>query len=291
MVVSTKSAGSTALQSLLVNAGGRTVDWTPHQENETLFWVKAASILGRPQVNMADSVVPYAPDAAERELRIFLERNVPALRQPRDPEQLVREGWRALISEFGPIFVEKSPHHLHQWSALKLAMEVCSSMSDVDLRIVGLVRNPMDTLYSMWQRWGYRPSIHQFEWLLAYENLVRLQDVAPRQTHIVTYEELVSDPHAVESIGSFVGLRLDPASLRSSSVDAWRNDRRWGHELAPAVQKLASAFGYTNCPTPSPTRRLRWYVNREFRLASRQARQSLVSLSRRLGRSRANPRP
>src|SRR5688572_10490344 len=96
-ILSSKSSGSSALQALLCSFGnGRHVSHTRHGEFETLYWTKAASVLGLPQVRLPDSEVPIPPDSALRDLRTFLSQNVPGIDLPADHSQLIFDGWREL---------------------------------------------------------------------------------------------------------------------------------------------------------------------------------------------------
>lgn len=274
------------LQELLTRAGGRTASWTPHQEQETLYWTKAASLLGRPQVDMADSVVPYHRPTAERELRMFLARNLPTWEQPGESDDLVIGGWQALNEEFGPVFVEKSPHHLHQWSALTLAIETCRALPELRLRVIGLVRDPMDTLYSMWTRWRFRPAVHQFEWSSAYSNLLRLNLLLePDELHVVRYEDLVTSASAARAVGEFAGVAVDPKILSPRSLGRWKADGRWGHVLDPSVVQVAADFGYSSFPDFGPATRAQWALNCELLVASRRVRQRMGALRRRIAPS------
>src|SRR5262245_11548349 len=112
VILSTKSAGSSAVQTLLCQFGGaRHVQHTRHGEQETLYWTKAASVLGLPQVKLPDSEVPIPRRRAERELRAFLAQNAPGFSIPADPESMIFHGWHELCLRHAPVFVEKSPHH------------------------------------------------------------------------------------------------------------------------------------------------------------------------------------
>ena len=93
-----------------------------------------------------------------------------------DDKELVFDGWAKLCQRYAPVFIEKSPHHLYQWSSILLIVECMEKLTDVEFLIIGLIRNPMDTIYSMWDRWRSRPEHIQFEWLLAYQNLLKLKD-------------------------------------------------------------------------------------------------------------------
>jgi len=166
IILSSKSSGSSVLQRLLAqNNSAKHVTSTRHNENETLYWVKAASILELPQVNMLDSEVPIQKHRAKQELIDLLKENVDKEYIPIDDDRaFVFDGWAKLCQHFSPVFIEKSPHHLHQWSSIQLIMQCMQELNDVEFLIIGLVRNPMDTLYSMWCRWRSRPEQMQYEW-------------------------------------------------------------------------------------------------------------------------------
>ena len=71
-------------------------------------------------------------------------------------------------------------------------MERFSDMaSSVDVVFVGLVRNPLDTLYSSWRRFGVPPAMEEPLWRIAYENLQALAARRPDQVHLIRYEQLV----------------------------------------------------------------------------------------------------
>ena len=173
MILSEKSSGSSALQSSLSRIDGvHLIEWTQHSERETLYWTKAASILGLPQIKMVDSEVPFTPDRARTEIVDLLSRNLPSyIPSLRDDQALLFGGWEALCDRYGPVFVEKSPHHLCQWSALELIRECVDRCKHIDFLLIGLVRNPLAVLYSQFIRWQTRPELLQMQWLNAYRNL------------------------------------------------------------------------------------------------------------------------
>jgi hypothetical protein len=57
-------------------------------------------------------------------------------------------------------------------------MKAAALLPDGDFRFVGLVRNPMDMLYSAWTRWRTQPEDSQHHWRIAHENLERFRRVA-----------------------------------------------------------------------------------------------------------------
>lgn len=249
IILSTKSSGSSALQELLCDfGGGRHVQRTRHGEFETLYWTKAASILGRPQVRLPDSEVPIRADRALRDLRTLIFENTGLSHIPEEGQPLVLEGWRQLCQSHRPVFVEKSPHHLHQWSCMELMTDAARRLPDIDFRFVGLVRNPMDVMYSAWTRWRLAPENFQQHWRQAYENLEKFRLMVGDRLIIVRYEEFSSSNRTASRLLESLGL----SSVRSGADDyihgasrsRWKDDHRFGFELDPAVRELAIRFGY-----------------------------------------------
>lgn len=275
VILSCKSGGSSALQDLLCKyAGARHVEHTRHVQHETLYWTKAASILGREQIKIPGSEVPIPPRKALRDIRNLLTANLPHFVLPSDPRELVFEGWRQLCCRFGPVFVEKSPHHLHQWAALDLLLEAVRSLPETDFRFVGLVRNPMDVLYSMWRRWRTDPVTFQHHWRLAYENLLRLKQRVADQLLIVRYEDLAAHGNAAHHLIEFID--QPPTSeaehfIHAKSLQRWKNDQWFGFQLDPQVERLAGSYGYSREDLLNRSFAL-WGV---YRALSRLSRQSL----------------
>ena len=73
-------------------------------------------------------------------------------------------------------------------------------MPEIDFRFVGLVRNPMDVLYSAWTRWRTRPETLQHHWSLAYENLANLRGHVGSRLFVVRYEDLASKSGTAEAL-------------------------------------------------------------------------------------------
>jgi hypothetical protein len=250
IILSTKSAGSSALQELFCKFGGaRHVLHTRHGEHETLYWTKAASALGLPQVNIPDSEVPIARRRATRELKEFLAANTEGFTPPDSLQEFIVTGWHALCRNYSPVFVEKSPHHLHQAACLRLMLNTAEKLDDVDFRYVGLVRNPMDVLYSAWTRWRTTPESIQHHWKCAYDNLLGLRDVAGDRLTIVRYEDLATKPGTASTLLKAVGLERtsDGADgfFHSASRSKWRSDPTFGFCLDPDVARTAFRLGYT----------------------------------------------
>ena len=249
IILSTKSSGSSACQHLLTRFSNvRCVEKTRHNENETLYWTKAASVLGLPQQPMLDSEVPLSRDRARRDLVQLLTDNLEGYRPPAGDVAMIFDGWRALCRQYAPVFLEKSPHHLYQWSALELIAEGMDRLPEVEFLIIGLIRNPMDVLYSAYKRWKTYPERLQYEWLTAYRNLLRFQDGIGDRMVVIRYEDMVYDLACLEPVFEFMeGNSYRPALsdyLHERSLARWRHDRWYGFALAPEVAALAQEFGY-----------------------------------------------
>lgn len=267
IILSNKSSGSSACQNLLAKVSDvRHVRKTRHYQNETLYWTKAASILGLHQEPMLDSEVPIPAVAAREDLLALLRDNLSdADDLPADDRSLVFEGWRRLCREYAPVFLEKSPHHLCQRACLDLILEAERELPEVDFCLIGLIRNPMDQLYSAYTRWRTVPELYQLEWLRACRNLCDLQERADRLV-VLRYEDMVRDPTVLQPVLDFieVGWSL-PASdyLHTRSVQRWKSDPWFGFQLAPEVRELAIRLGYTPEELDNRSRRL-WPVARRF---------------------------
>lgn len=248
IILSVKSSGSSACQTFLKNTvGARHVDRSRHFENETLYWTKAASLLGLPQQPMLGSEVPIERKRARQDLVSLLTDNLPGYTVPSDDRELVFDGWRALCHHYQPAFLEKSPHHLFQWSALELILQAMQELNDVDFLLIGLVRNPMDTLYSAFQRWRIPPEALQYEWLTAYRNLQRLQSELGERLLVVRYEDMVARREWLRPVEAFCGVESSASYqgyLHRKSIQKWRQDAFYGFVPAEEVSVLAERYGY-----------------------------------------------
>ena len=278
LLLSDKSSGSTALQSeLLRHPQVRAVDYTMHNDHETLFWVKAAVLLRQPAVDFADGRRPMSRAEARRDLDALLRKNVPGWRSPQSDEALVSDGWRLLCEAHAPVFFEKSPHHLNAWAATALLLRYALT-TDHEVRIVGLVRNPLAVLYSAWTRWLTPPAQRQAFWLRTYRNLLAVEALlGPEQVCVVRYEDLIRQPQArVAALADWLG--LPPAEglgdgLHARSAQKWVHDESFDLTLDPAVRHLARRYGYTdeelfNPPKPglSPRETMRLAIARRYRV-------------------------
>lgn len=276
LILSDKSSGSSVLQRELAKHPAVNIMRKPHhQENETLFWSKAAAVLDLAQPAMIDSsILPMSRSVASEALARLLDDNLDqAGPAPRTAVE-VFAAWKRLAAAYGPVFLEKSPHHLHNRAVLELLLEAQRDLVDLEFRFVGLVRNPVDTMYSMWNRWKTVPEAREGEWCRAYSNLLWLKETAPEHTIIIKYEDLIADPATIAALVEFIGVSPDPlvgADLHGGSLQAWRSDSGFGYEPGPAVRRIAARFGYTAAELDNTGSAL-WPIRRRALSAIRRAR-------------------
>jgi len=121
----------------------------------------------------------------------LLSENLVNYTPPENKDSLVFEGWHSLCKKYEPVLFEKSPHHLHYWSALDLMNQCQTRLPEIEFFFIGLIRNPMDTIYSMWRSWRLIPEKRQFEWLRAYQNLVKFKEIAGGRPRVFRYENFI----------------------------------------------------------------------------------------------------
>jgi hypothetical protein len=228
------------------HAGIRHVSKTRHFEHETLYWTKAASILGLPQFGMVDSEVPIEPNRARTDLLALLEDNLDGFVPPDGDEDLIMEGWRSLCRQYAPVFLEKSPHHLCQWSALELIVRCMRRLDSVDFLLIGLIRNPLATIHSQYRRWQSAPEKVEVQWRIAYRNLMRLRDIVGSRLLVLRYEDMVASPRWLTPVLGFCGVaaRTTESALHDRSVTHWASDLRFDFSLSPETVAVAAQYGY-----------------------------------------------
>ena len=252
IVLSEKSSGSSALQNLLsMHTDIKHVEKTRHYENETLYWTKAASALGMSQENMLSSEVPIPTKKAKKDIEDILKdnlRNNPPLEV--FDENFIFKGWQLLCEHYAPIFFEKSPHHLLQWSSIELIIKAANKIKNVDFLVVGLVRNPMDVIYSHYKRWGIDPDRMQNQWVKSYSNLNRLKNVKHKLSFeflVLRYEDIVTSNQKLKPILNFCNVDiqdLNDSFLHQNSIGKWKKDSSYGFSLSDNAYQLAIKFGY-----------------------------------------------
>ena len=249
ILLSEKSSGSSAIQNLLANYTKIShLENTRHYENESLYWVKASSVLGLKQNNMIASEVPIDMETAKKDIANLLNESLGTnYKASHIDKKTIFHGWELLCKHHSPIFFEKSPHHLLQRSALKLIVEAISKISSVDFIIIGLIRNPMDVLYSYHKRWGVKPEKMEHQWNQAYLNLQELKKIVGDKLVIVRYEEVVHSLKCIYPVLNFCDINLssvDNNYLHQNSINKWKSDNFFGFNLSHEVMQLALDYGY-----------------------------------------------
>jgi len=167
LILSDKSSGSSMLQRQLGQHNLVNRIEASSNNYESKFWVYAISALNMEQVEMKYShEFPIHKRKAITKLNQLLDKhNIDIHYDENVQVEDIYRGWDRLCKHYLPVFLEKSPHHLHNQEALKLIHNFSKGHSNINVKYIGLIRNPMDTLYSMWTRWHVIPEQRQFEWL------------------------------------------------------------------------------------------------------------------------------
>ena len=294
ILLSDKRSGSTMLErELCKHPEVNHVSYTPHTYNETHYWLKAACMLPLSHEGFYGGLRPDSYGSrslARKSLLNFLKRNSPDFTEPATDEELVIDGWTALCRQFAhPVFFEKSPQHPHHWAALELLLTWIKA-SEFEVRVIGLVRNPMSVMYSALKLFHTDPGERQFGWAQAYRNILKLEGrLSAGQFCMVRYEDIVRQP-AIEfkRLCDFIGIDDDGnlgLSTHRDSVNKWREDAGFTLQLDPQVGEVAQRFGYSeedvyNPPKPEPTIFTRVY--RESVLGARRYRSKVYGFIERL---------
>tara|TARA_Y100000780_G_scaffold119253_1_gene107541 strand:- start:13353 stop:14240 length:888 start_codon:yes stop_codon:yes gene_type:complete len=248
-ILSEKSSGSSFLFRSLTDAMKiKAYPVTKHFESETLYWTKAASVLQLPQLKMLASSVPYTATRARAEIVEFLEQNLGFLPSHEDDRELIFRGWFEIIKKFGPSFIEKSPHHLLQKSALRLMKEFELEYKDVlNCHYVCIVRNPKDVFLSQFRRWNVKPVELENQWIINYMNWFSFSSSSPESCTLLKYEDLVLNQSEITSrICSALGVESQTTFKESSRKSkASKQSSFFGHTFSESVYHLASLLGYT----------------------------------------------
>jgi hypothetical protein len=278
VILSAKCSGSTAVHRALERAPAiRAAAWTEHEELETLYWTKAASVLGRHQEPMVESTVPYPADVARRSLDEFLVKNGVEALGPRPDEKELIDRWIELRRQHEPCFVEKSPHHLRQPAALELLADAIRDDDGCRYLVVALVRNPLDVVYSAWRRFRYRPEAYQWEWAATYANLDLAERLYGDRFVCLRYEDVVAGAtdlfeRVAEVVGVPASTWADRGGLHAGSLGRWSTDPTFGFSLHEDVARAARAFGYTEDELRNPQASRTWPLRREALRVRRKLR-------------------
>lgn len=294
ILLSDKRSGSTWFErELCKHRDVRHIHFTPHTYNETHYWVKAACILPTATEDFSGGVRPDAygsSTAARKSLVKTIQGNVPDFVVPDDAEKLVFEGWNVLCKQFAhPVFFEKSPQHPHHWAALELLVSWIRT-TDYQVRVIGLVRNPMSVMYSALQLFQTDPQNRQFGWAHANRNILKFGELLnDEQFYFVRYEDVVRQPELeFRKLCDFIGIDYESAvgqSVHDSSLNKWRDDVTYTLQLDESVSALAREFGYSeqdlyNPPKPEP-----WIldkIQRELVLKFKRGKSKVYNFIKRL---------
>jgi hypothetical protein len=205
--------------------------------------------LGLPQFSLPNSDVPF--DAAEAVTRLepLLRENLPEFNSPLLTETDFFQVWSQLVRRYGPVLIEKSPHHLYQPAVLELLERYADAANDISVSFIGLVRNPIATMYSSWRRFGISPYTEERHWIRAYRSLAALAQRRADLLAIVRYEDLVSSDHVLAGALGLVHARHGDSSqtkFHGNSVDRWKGDDKFGYQPSPETIEVARAYGYTD---------------------------------------------
>jgi Sulfotransferase family len=254
LLLSDKRSGSTMVQrELCRHADIRHVEYSPHRYFETHHWLKAAVMLGCPGEEFSGGKV-YPGYGSRTNAGIYLrdcvQGNLPEYQAPPDEREMVFDSWEKLCDKYAqPVFFEKSPQYLANWAALSLMLE-WMERTEFDVKIIGLVRNPMSVQHSAQELFRTDPQERQFGWLEIYQNLLRLESrVSSSNYCLVRYEDLIESPaESFSRLLDFLELDPDPqigGKVHSKSADNWSEDPGFDLQLAEPVKAIAMQFGYS----------------------------------------------
>lgn len=268
ILLSSKSAGSTGLQNYLhANYGINLISHSSHFQHETLFWSKTASILGLPQESMHRSEVPIPYKKAVKGLEDFLQRNgIQIALNRHTPKEEFFELFLRLCDHTDFPVAEKSPHHLFNFSNIQLIIDFQRYMAGrANIVLLGMVRNPIDTVYSAWCRWRYNCSDFEREWLASYRNLHELVQSRIPVT-VFRYEDLC---HSTADLDEFLmtscGMvkKSNYYTFHDRSLQKWKRDGLFEYIPSIEAQAVAGDFGYTPADLRDERDPSLWWTLRE----------------------------
>lgn len=255
ILLSDKRSGSTMFQDeLCKHPLIQTVPYSPHSNLETHWWLMAAVLLGLPDPLFSGGRA-YSGYGSKRNARVqmldLLAKCAPDYTPSSDDEKLVYDGWEALCTTLGqPVFFEKSPQFVAHWAALSL-LYTWMERTKLDVKVIGLVRNPHGVMYSAARLFGTNPVTRQIGWLETCRNLIAFSQMLPKEQYQqYRYEDLAKDPVAkFEEICRFIGVEPNSsvgAGTHSSSSQKWLTDDGYRLILHNSVVQMANFLGYTD---------------------------------------------
>ncbi len=292
ILLSDKRSGSTLVQhELCKHPDIQTVGYSPHTYLETHHWLKGAVLLRMAPETFLGSTV-YSGYGSRENARTYLidciRGNVPEFQIPKDDKRLVFEGWEALCDRYAqPVFFEKSPQILAQWAALSLLLEWMKE-TRYEVKIIGLVRNPLSVQYSALQLFHTAPEKRQYGWMEIQKNLLAFSCLIPKADFLhVKYEDIIEQPQAVFAmICQFIGVAPLPdmgKQVHAESLTRWKDDPYFTLRLDSPVKQIAARFGYCDDdlenpvkPEPPFSHRLRKEWVRIYKLSRARLRDRVV---------------
>lgn len=255
ILLSDKRSGSTMFQrELCKHPDVQTVSYSPHTYLETHHWLKAAVMLGVPPELFSEGKV-YKGYGSRQNARTYMEdcihKNVPDFEIPTQDKELIFKGWEALCSRFSqPVFFEKSPQFLAHWGCLELLLNWIEQ-TDYQIKVIGLVRNPLAVLYSAQALFHTEPSKRQYGWVEIHENLFKFKSrISADQFLLCRYEDITQRPvESFTDICRFIDIADNKAigtGVHSSSENKWTDDPFFTIQLADPVKVVAKRLGYAD---------------------------------------------
>jgi hypothetical protein len=254
LLLSDKRSGSTMFQEALCRHPDIShVDCTPHTYYETHHWLKGAVLLGMapPLFSGGHTYPGYGSKANARAYLVdCVTKNVPEFVVPDDDRELVFKGWEALCKKYcKPVFFEKSPQYLANWASLSLLLEWID-YTELDVKVIGLTRNPLSVQYSAQKRFHTDPNSRQFGWLKIQKNLLAFAALLPKASYLhVKYEEIIENPvEEFEKVCEFIDVPINKelgATIHGQSANKWKDDPNFDLRLDGSVKQMARHFGYS----------------------------------------------
>jgi len=265
ILLSDKRSGSTMFQDeLCKHPQIQTVPDSPHSNLETHWWLMGAVLLDLPAPLFSGSKT-YSGYGSRKNARVqmldLLTSCAPNYSPPSNDEDLVFEGWEAICRKLAqPIFFEKSPQFVAHWAALSLLYS-WMERTTLDVKVIGLVRNPHGVMYSAARLFGTDPSTRQIGWLETCRNLVSFSQMLNKEQYKqYRYEEIASDPIAkFAEICQFIGVEPNTAvgaGTHAGSSEKWRKKEDYNLILHDSVTQIARSFGYSTEDLHNPNGRL-----------------------------------
>lgn len=268
ILLSDKRSGSTMFQeALCAHPKIQTVSYSPHTYLETHHWLKASVILNKDKALYSNSKI-YKGYGGKNNAKIYLKDellgNLPDFNFPKEDKDLIFNGWEALCEKYSqPIFFEKSPQYLAEWASLTLLLDWIQQ-TKFNVKIIGLVRNPLSVQYSAFKLFRTNPKQRQFDWLNTYRNLITFNQFINDENYmLVRYEDIVENTQkTLEVICDFIGIKYCDVmvnQVHGNSKTKWNQDPFFTLQLDSAVVQLAKFFGYTDFDlTNKLTRKLKF---------------------------------